>query len=190
MRKQFRKMTTSGRSYQPHVLAVGANHRKTGKSRLIEDIIHHFRSQEPVAMKIAAYNDESILNLHHPGSGKYLAIKETEAADRKDSKRFLEAGAAESFFIAGLENELEKQLPDLLNKYSNRPLIIESNWFSTRFKPGFLLLIEDKDVRKPKQGFEDLKKLAQAVVPPNNITHLVLMHWHFREGKWEILRQE
>lgn len=155
----MKAMPTDFRPYYANILVIGANQRKTGKSDLIEAIIGHFNRQKPVALKIAAYDDENVLNNHHLGTSNYLAVKETEASDHKDSKRFLKAGAADSYFIAGMEERLKNNLPELLAKYTDRPVIIESNWFPTQFSPGYLLLLEDKQALKPKQTSQNSKKL-------------------------------
>ncbi|MGM0647493.1 MAG: hypothetical protein ACQESZ_03800 [Bacteroidota bacterium] len=170
----------------PNVLVIGSNHRKAGKTTLMTMIIHHFQHQQPVAIKVAAYHDRDHFQQQYPGHGEFLLIDEHKAADQKDSRRYLKAGANRSFFIAGMQDQLLKKLPEILNTFSDKPILIESNWFALTFKPGYLLLLEDKSVNKYKSSFTKLKEKANSIVPPGTIDVMTLNFWHFQHGLWQI----
>ncbi|MCF8330902.1 MAG: hypothetical protein K9H84_00460 [Bacteroidales bacterium] len=170
----------------PNVLVIGANHRKAGKSKLIESIVRHFRHDGIVAVKIAAYDKLEDFKQHYPGYGEMILIDEKEGADRKDSKRFLKAGASKSFFIAGMERPLMNRIPELLDEYKSRPVVVESNWFALKYEPGYLLLLEDKNVKRYKHSFQELIKHADSVIPPDTITDLTLNYWRFEGNIWKI----
>lgn len=170
----------------PNILVVGANHRKAGKSKLIESIIRHFRYEDIIAIKIAAYDKLADFEKHYPEHGEMIVIDEKEKADRKDSKRFLKAGASKSLFIAGMEKALLQKIPEILTAFRSRPVIVESNWFALKYEPGYVLMLEDKSAKTYKQSFHDLKKRADSIVPLDTITELALNFWQFEENTWKI----
>lgn len=170
----------------PNVLMIGANQRKVGKTSLIETILHHFRQDNVIAIKIAAYDNKDALHRHHPEADELLFIEEKEGAETKDSRRYLKAGAGRSFFVAGLEDKVKQQIETLLNTFANKAVLVESNWFALNYKPGYILLLNDKTVQKSKKSFEQLKPKANAIVPPGTIGELTMIHWRFEDGRWHI----
>ncbi len=178
-------MPHQNKSYYPNVLCIGANHRKVGKTSLVQNIVRHFRQDKIIAVKIAAYDDAGDLRRDHGTAELIVKSNETEQSDIKDSGRFKKAGADKSFFIAGMEADVRKKVSELLEKYNGRPFVIESNWFALHFTPGYILLLEDKNARS-KESFLRLMNSADSIVPPGTINELALNFWQFSEGKWEI----
>ena len=174
----------------PNILVVGANQRKTGKTSLVEQIIQHFRQEQIIAIKIAAYTDIGDFQLNYPDKENLLVHEENEASTKKDSKRYLNAGAAKSFFLTGMEEELLEYIPGFLNKLVNYPLIIESNWFALQYNPGFILLLNEKSIDQPKESFLKLKSKADSIIQPGTISKLALTYWRFENGKWIIPGQK
>ena len=170
----------------PNILVVGANHRKTGKTTLVEQIIQHFRQDQIIAIKIAAYTDLKDFQARHPENEDLLILEETEANTKADSKRYLNAGAAQSFYIAGIEEKLVKNLPQILNNFKNKPVIIESNWFALHYNPGYILLLKEKSEKQSKSSFLKLKDKADAIIQPGTISEAALIYWRFENGKWNI----
>ncbi len=177
-------MPQQNKAYYPNVLCIGANHRKVGKTSLLENIIRHFRQDKIIAVKIAAYDDADELIRDHD-TAELTVKEEAENSGANDSGRYLQAGAEKSFFLAGMEDDVRKKIPEILQRYKNKPFVIESNWFSLHFTPGYILLLEDKNARS-KKSFLRLKNKADSIVPPGTITELTLNFWHFSEGHWEI----
>lgn len=174
----------------PNILVVGANHRKTGKTTLAEQIIQHFRQDQIIAIKIAAYNDITDFQARHPDNEDLLIHREQEANTKADSKRYLYAGASQSFYLAGTKEKLLKYLPQMLNNYKNAPVVIESNWFALHFNPGYILLLTDKSVQQSKSSFLKLRNKADAIIQPGTITEAALTYWRFENEKWIIPGQK
>ena len=174
----------------PNILVIGANQRKTGKTTLAEQVIQHFRQDQIIAIKIAAYTDITDFQKHYPGQEDILIHREQESNTTADSKRYLNAGAAQSFFLAGIRTRLLEYLPQFLNNYKNTPLIVESNWFAIHHNPGYILLLKDKTAQESKSSFLKLKDKADAIIQPGTINELTLTYWRFEDGKWIIPGQK
>jgi hypothetical protein len=88
---------------ESNILMVGGNARKSGKTSLICRLLEQFGRQYPIiAVKVAIYADKDIFLEHFPLARNkgYLEIKEEDRNNKKDSGKYLAAGALESWFLA------------------------------------------------------------------------------------------
>ena len=93
---------------QSHVLMIGSNARKSGKTTLICRLLNTYgKRYSIVAIKTALYDDKHKFRIHYPMAMNldYLEIGEKGTISNKDSGKYLKSGADESWFLAStMEN--------------------------------------------------------------------------------------
>lgn len=136
-----------------NILMVGGNARKSGKTTMICRLLEYFeRTYAIAAVKVALYGNREIFSEHYPeasGNG-YLEIKENSPYNKKDSGKFLAAGAAESWFIAavnGKEDKVIQKIKEIENRVNF--MILESNVIRKYIEPGVFIMVinSEKEVK-------------------------------------------
>jgi hypothetical protein len=156
------------------VLIIGGNARKSGKTTFVCNVLNHFGKDKPlVALKITLYNDKKILQSHYDleKEKEYHEIRETKVSGKKDSSRYVEAGAMEGWFIAAMDNEsnsekIMERIDFLLE--SSRMLIIESNRMRKKMDPGLFIMVNQKE-KEDKSGAKAFQQMSDFVVEPDSI---------------------
>jgi hypothetical protein len=178
-----------------NVLLIGGNARKSGKTSFICNILSALGQEHPiVAMKIALYTDIGDLQSHYnlEQGEEYYEIRETEPSGKKDSSRYVEAGAMEGWFIAAMENEnsVKKILEqvDFLTE-TGRLIIMESNRFRKSMEPGLFLMVNQKE-KEDKSGAKSFQQMSDLIVEPDSDNfHAVKDYLTIEEKQW-ILKNE
>lgn len=123
---------------RPHIIVVGGQCRKVGKTALAVDLIRAFPECDWLAVKITQ---------HHTLSDDFAGYRFRAEADRSghsDSSRFLAAGAARSFLLeaSGVYfGEAMRELKALMNGAEN--VILESNVVLDHMPANLAILILD-----------------------------------------------
>lgn len=142
-----------------HILMIGGNSRKAGKTELICRLLENFGGEYSIAaVKAALYGDGDIFREHYPQASEagYLEIKENNPRLMKDSGKYLAAGAAESWFLASITENEEKVVQKIMEISNHvKLMIVESNALRSKLEPGIFVMVN-------KRG-EEQKQSAKAV---------------------------
>ncbi|MBN2616661.1 MAG: hypothetical protein JXR71_13290 [Bacteroidales bacterium] len=152
-------------------LLVGGTGRNIGKTTAAEQFINKLSQEVPVVgIKISKeLPDEFPYHGEHPLllNKHFLIMEEKDATGRKDSMRFLRAGARRSFFIVCKDeflNEAFNVLEKLLKPEDY--VVCESNGLRRIMKPGIFVMIKGEDSGKRK--LDVLLSLADEILPALN----------------------
>ena len=133
---------------QFNILMVGGNARKSGKTTIICRLLERYGTELSIsAVKAALYDDQEVFREHYPrayGKG-YLELKETDSLVRKDSGKYLRAGALESWFLAAVKKN-EDRMIRRISEIANRGglMIIESNALRNSIHPGIFIMVNNR----------------------------------------------
>jgi len=158
------------RIHQPRLLLIAGNHRNVGKTHLAVDLIRKYAGVCPViGLKASAmYPGDSHLHGNHSDETPqtYSIIEETERNGRKDTSRFLQAGAQRAVFIRAQDAWLADGFESFLNTvYPGTLIICESRSLVRLVKPGILVLIKKTFIGgQPLKDVSDIEPLADIVV--------------------------
>ncbi len=178
-----------------NVLLIGGNARKIGKTSFICNILQALGQEHPiVALKISLYTDISDLQAHYelePGE-EYYEIRETKSSGKKDSSRYVDAGAMEGWFIAAMENEnsVKKILEqvDFLTE-TGRMIVMESNRIRKSIEPGLFIMVNQKE-KEDKSGATSFQQMSDMIVEPESDEfHGIKDYLSIEEKEW-ILKRE
>ncbi|GMT45115.1 MAG: hypothetical protein IEMM0006_0947 [bacterium] len=150
-------------------IIIGGTGRNTGKTTLAEKLIEKFGSQVPVtAVKISNIKPEnSSFHGHDVNSfrNKILIKKETRSDGKKDSMRFLRAGAFESWFIQTEDAFLPETFPEIQTVLKKAQWIVcESNSLRNFVKPGLFIMVKGENGTFGKKDVPGLLQRADVVV--------------------------
>jgi len=150
-------------------IIVGGTGRNTGKTTFAEKLIEKFGSQVPVtAVKIANIKPGNERFHGHDVQSfrdKILIKKETRRNGKKDSMRFLRAGAFESWFIQTEDAFLPETFPEIQIALKEAQWIVcESNSLRNLVKPGLFIMVKGEDAASTKKDVSRLLQLADVVV--------------------------
>jgi hypothetical protein len=151
----------------PNFIIISGSGRNVGKTWLAAALIRQFSVEFPVvALKISPHV--------HDSSGSAELIADTGGSrifreilpNLKNSGRFLEAGAAESYFMETDDAHLPEAFQIFLNKCNRLkyPVICESGALTRLVKPGisFFILRESENLPAHKA---EIMRLADVVLP-------------------------
>ncbi len=161
--------------YFSNVLVVGGTGRNTGKTTLVEQLIRKFKDQYTVvALKTSMLlPGEEYLHGRHllKKSDTFFIYEEDNSEGKKDSQRFLKAGAKKSYFISANSNKaFGIAMQELLPKQDSRILIIvESNVILDYIKPAVFLMVVGENMNKPKYS-DLLNKADKLIIAMNKIS--------------------
>ncbi len=141
--------------YLKNFIVVGGTGRNVGKTTLVEQLIKKFKDQYTViTVKTSMLlPGEDYLHGQHTlaGPGSFFIREEKEGIGKKDSQRFLKAGAKRSFFISLGDGAAELAMNKLLSGLDEKSLIImESNVLAYWKKPAVFIMVVDENRHLPK----------------------------------------
>jgi hypothetical protein len=156
-----------------HVLMIGGNARKSGKTTFLCNILKKLGKDNPlVALKVSLYTDIQDLHAHYEmdDDDEFYEVRETTPSGENDSSRYLEAGAMEGWFIAAMENEktaekIRERIDFLID--SGRLLIIESNRLRKFLKPGLFIMV-NQEKKEDKSGAKAFQQMSDLIVKPDS----------------------
>ncbi|GEM_PF-1725823 len=132
---------------RPNILMVGGNARKSGKTTFVRNVLAVYGKQYHIAaIKAALYDDAGDFGRHYPQAlpRGFWEVKEVEPSEDNDSARFLASGATESWFFAGLMENLEEVLEciSLIGRETGL-VVLESNALRENIQPGVFVMINN-----------------------------------------------
>lgn len=116
------------------IVVVGGQSRKVGKTAAVSEILRATRERRWIAMKISPHA--------HGADITAPVLVEATAPDQTDSGRFLEAGAARSFWIRSGTDQID----DALKRIPPGNWIIESNSVVNVITPDAVVFLRDPSV--------------------------------------------
>ena len=140
-------MSTSWRN----ILLVVGSGQNVGKTTFISDLIHQYKSLQPIAVKVSPHFHRPTVGLRIISeSENYQLSEETNQESSKDSSRYLQAGASRSFYLQVEDSFLEEAFLALLPYLDiERPILIESAALNRYIEPGlFVFILNEKDKHK------------------------------------------
>ena len=151
-----------------NILIVAGSGRNCGKTSFLCNIIRENKISGLTAIKITPHFHEPTEGLvilkEHPS---YRIFKEENRQSDKDSSRYLQAGAVDSFFIQAKDDALQQAfhaLVPLLEK--KQSVVIESAALAKFIKPALFLFIQ-KENELPKSSVKSILPFADLVVFSN-----------------------
>ncbi len=154
----------------PRTLVVGGHSRNIGKSSLIVDIIRAFPQARWTAVKITQFG-HGICSKHagdcgcSPGSDSFALQAEPFPDSTTDSGRFLEAGAASSYWLRSREGCLAEAMPEVRKLLSRAEhTILESNSLLAFIRPELFLMVLDPACTDFKESARRFVTHADALV--------------------------
>lgn len=143
------------------LVVVGGHSRNIGKTSVMASIIRMTRDrmtpdQQWAAIKITQYGHGKCAaggDCDCAGSDHVFSITEEHAASPKDSGRYLEAGAAKSYWLRTRQGDLGHALPMLKKIFAeNENVICESNSLLQYFQPDLYIMVLDGRVDDMKDS--------------------------------------
>ena len=152
------------------VVVVGGNSRNIGKTSVAAALIRALRDRDWIAVKITQYG-HGICS--RDGEKCQCAQDEhrvsiTEERDRsgkKDTSRFLLAGARRAFWVRTRQGQLTLAMPELLRLFRAHPFVmVESNSLLEFIKPAIYLPVMKLDVEDFKPSARRMLTHADGIV--------------------------
>jgi hypothetical protein len=151
----------------PNFIIVSGAGQKVGKTHLATALIRLFSNVVPlVALKISPHVHDSLGNTILRFSSWGIRIFQDLAPHHKNSGKFLEAGAQESFFMETDDEHLEEAFDIFMKECNstNHPVICESGALGGLIKPGILIFITHSTENLPEPKRKTLHQ-ADLVLP-------------------------
>jgi len=171
----------------PNFIIISGSGKKVGKTYLATALINEFSSRFPLtALKISPHVHDSLGNTCLRSASEGIRIFQDLGPHHKNSGKFLEAGALQSFFMETDDEHLAEAF-DLFTKVCNPlnyPVICESGALNNLVKPGVSIFItrSTKDLPVKKQA---TLHLADLVLPAKSFsTPGIIERINFTEGIW------
>ena len=176
-------------------IIIGGTDRNTGKTTLAEKLIEKFGSQIPVtAVKIANIKPGNERFHGHDVQSfrdKILIKKETRRGGKKDSMRFLKAGAFESWFIQTEDVFLPETFPEIQAVLKEAQWVVcESNSLRNFVKPGLFIMVKGENDTSGKKDIPGLLQRADVVIDASQWKQFdaLVERIEIKDGKFVLLR--
>ena len=149
------------------IILLAGNGQNVGKTTFACLLIEHIKNlnQKVYSLKISPhFHDQNPLNCIYKGNDFILSL-EKKRGTGKDSSRYLDAGADESFFLQVKDEKLEEAIKYSFSFFPKETIIVvESGGLRNILKPKlFFFLLKQKDT-KMKEKAKDWPGLADKVI--------------------------
>lgn len=142
-----------------NILIVAGSGRNCGKTTFLCSLIEQQDEAKIVAVKITPHFHSithGLILLHETPS--FRVFEEKTIDSEKDSSRYLQAGAVQSFYIQTHDDSLADAFQFAKNYFEkDAPVVVESASLAKYIRPALFLFIQKKD--------EELKESAITVLP-------------------------
>lgn len=172
------------------ILIVAGSGRNCGKTSFLCNIIRENKISGLTAIKITPH-------FHEPTEGliilkenpMFRIFKEENQQSEKDSSRYLQAGAIDSFFIQTEDEGLLQAFNELLTLLKKeQPVVIESAALAKFIKPALFLFIQ-KENELPKNTVKSILPFADLVVFSNGESFSLNPEQLIFEETWKIRKK-
>lgn len=133
----------------PNLLLIAGNGRNVGKTTVGCQLIE--ATKNAIAIKVSPHPHPKTTSLDECYSDENIYIaKETHPEGKKDSNRYLRAGAKAVFYVRCADEHLSILAKWIKTQISHKiPIICESGGFGKYVKPGAAAYIKDPENVKP-----------------------------------------
>ncbi len=157
------------RNFYPKLIIIGGSRRNSGKTEFACRLISKFTSTiEIVALKLSTvFPDEKIMNGSYfvDSENKIQLFRENSFHSGKDTSRFLNAGAVQSFYLKATDDVISEGIKMFfLQVDSNALIVCESNSLAGVIKPGLFVMVFRENNLNEKKRTEKLMNLADLLV--------------------------
>lgn len=153
-----------------NLILIGGGSRNLGKTEFVSQLISKYKKQhEIIAVKIKTiYEGDSFFHGkdRNPLTSDYRITEFSEAKDKEDTSRMLNAGAERVFKIKSKNSSLGKAFRELLSQINTQDklIICESNSLRDFFIPHKFFLILGTNNQEIKPSAERLLKFADKII--------------------------
>lgn len=178
-----------GRLSLPRLLLICGSGRNSGKTLIATRIINS-RSQRfsVAAIKISMHNHEHHERMKILEKGKGYQIWQDNGITRKDSGRFLEAGAAISLYTETTDEYLFEAFTRLITHIPEEALIVcESGGLSRFIKPGLMIFVHEMDIAVPGNKIETMLQSDLVLCLDQINDDLTLQSISVKDGGWALI---
>ncbi|MEI6173635.1 MAG: hypothetical protein WCR01_07765 [Bacteroidota bacterium] len=174
----------------PQFIIISGSGKKVGKTYLAVNLIRSFSGKFPLlALKISPHLHDSLGNSGMVAASAGIRIFQDMEPHRKNSGKFLEAGAARSFFMETDDEHLAEAFERFMKECNpqNEPVIIESGALGHLIQPGLLIFINSppeltREVKLKTMNMADLV-LPARLFDPGKISDQI----GFSENRWHLV---
>lgn len=154
--------------YYQNILLIAGSGRNIGKTTLAEAVIKKYASSWPIiGLKASSvYAGEDQLHGKKPISfnGKFDIMEELDQSGRKDTSRFLQAGARQAFYVRAMDDQLQPAIEHFFRIVPAESIIVcESGSLRSVLVPGLFVLLKGAELEKVKTRMAWLEPLADKV---------------------------
>ena len=142
----------------PKAIIISGTDRNVGKTTLACRLISHFRSDNPIGIKISPHRhlieNQDVVIIQNED---FIILEETKSTTSKDSSRMRAAGAERVFFIMAEDKFLTASM-QILQDYIDlsERLIIESAALRRFYVPEQFILVYSKEYPESKTKNKDI----------------------------------
>ncbi|GAB4325231.1 MAG: hypothetical protein Kow00127_17970 [Bacteroidales bacterium] len=149
----------------PLLLIVAGTGRNAGKTTIACSLIRRFAHETGIiALKISPHHHQSVESADPVKKGNHWRLfREADASAGKDSSRFLQAGAMESYYLEATDDGLAEAYPIFRSLAGSNPVICESPALRYFVTPGLMILADRPEVLKRKENAGKLTEWADFV---------------------------
>jgi len=174
----------------PQFIIISGSGKKVGKTYLAVDLIRSFSGKFPLlALKVSPHLHDSLGNSMLVDSSEGIRIFQDRTPHTKNSGKFLEAGATQSFFMETDDEHLAEAFERFMKECNphNDPVIVESGALGNLIKPGLLIFISSPaeltgEVKLKTMNMADLV-LPARIFDPGKISEQI----GFSENRWHLV---
>ncbi|MHB9027447.1 MAG: molybdenum cofactor guanylyltransferase [Candidatus Latescibacterota bacterium] len=151
---------------QPRMLMLGSTGRNSGKTELACRIIHAFKKQPIIGIKVTTVRERDGrcprggegCGVCSSLEGDYLITEERSGASGKDTMRMISAGAERVFWLRVMADRLAEGFTSLQEIIGEDAVIVcESNSLRLAVEPGLFLMVRE-------QGRQSVKESGKSVI--------------------------
>jgi hypothetical protein len=152
------------------IVVVGGQSRDIGKTSVMAGLIAALPEKNWIALKITQYG-HGICSVNGrrcecaADDHRFAILQEQDRSGRKDTSRFLLAGAVRSLWVRVKQGQLAVVMPELRPILDSHPsVMIESNSILNFIRPDLYLSVLRFDIADFKQSARDMLRFADAAV--------------------------
>ena len=173
----------------PNFIIISGSGKKVGKTFMATALIREFSSRFPVtALKISPHVHDSLGNTTLRSASDGYRIFEDLGPHHKNSGKFLEAGAVQSFFMETGDDHLFEAFNFFTKECNplNYPVVCESGALNSLVKPGISIFITTSAEDLTRNKLITMQK-ASLVLPAKLFsTPGIIERISFTEGMWQL----
>ena len=177
------------RPFFPHFIIVSGSGKKVGKTFMAASLIRSFSSSTPlVALKISPHVHDSFGNTLLRAESGGFRIYQDLGTHQKNSGKFLDAGALQSFFMETADQHLGEAFSIFMAECNpeNHPVICESGALGLRIKPGISIFISRSSDEHPEHKSAAMRQADLVLRSTSFSTPEIIERISFSQNGWHL----